>query len=194
MIETISHIAFGIAVLRALLVLNGLVVMLVSKKRQVQWGRSMKIALPEPLLLLTISVSLFQFGPFAPMTGYISPVAALGSVCSIFGSVLFSWSLLANRGVGTGHYVEEGQVVVAHGPYAIVRHPLYSAAIFVWFGLALSYQDWAVLVTVFAYIIPAYYFYARDEEAMMARAFGNSYTDYSRRVPMLFPKPLAIWE
>ena len=55
-------------------------------------------------------------------------------------------------------------------------------------------MDWALLTLVFAYVVPAYFFYARDEEQMMASEFGRAYTDYAGRVLMLFPRPLSIWE
>ena len=104
------------------------------------------------------------------------------------------WSFVAYRGVGTGHYVDQDQSVVTIGPYALVRHPMYCAAIFIWLGLALTQLDWALLCLTHAYVIPAYFFYARDEEVMMAIEFGDAYTRYSKRVPMLFPGALTIWE
>jgi protein-S-isoprenylcysteine O-methyltransferase Ste14 len=38
--------------------------------------------------------------------------------------------------------VAEGQTVVSTGPYAIVRHPMYSGAILVFIGMPLALGSW----------------------------------------------------
>jgi len=190
----ISYIALAIALARALVVFAGLAQMLIERERDIQWGRSMKIALPEPFMLLAAVVWLWAFGPVAVMSDSLMLVAAVGLLFSCFGLILFVWSFVAYQSVGTGHYIDDDHTVIETGPYALMRHPMYCAAIFIWLGLALAHLDWAILTLTYAYVIPAYYFYARDEEAMMVSAFKESYSDYAQRVPMLFPKPLSIWE
>ena len=190
-----AWIALAIAAARGFVVMDGLAFMALNKKRTIQWTRSMKITFAEPFLLLAASAYLGFYGPLAPMAeGAVIPLLALGVACSVFGLIVFIWSFVAYRNVGTGHYVDDDHEVVATGPYALIRHPMYCAAIFIWLGLALAYADWALLNLTFAYVIPTYYFYAREEETMMGDALGARYTDYAARTPMLFPKPLAIWE
>ncbi len=46
---------------------------------------------------------------------------------------------------------------------------------------------------LFAYVIPAYFFNAREEEEMMIGKFGESYPEYRDRVQLLFQGPLAVW-
>ena len=122
---------------RALVVLSGLLVLFSSRERKIEWGRSMRVAFPEPFLLLLATVWLAAIGPIAPASvpgshGAVASAAIVaGVLSSLFGVVLFSGSLWFNRGVGTGHYVDEDQVIVDAGPYAIMRHPLYAAAIFI---------------------------------------------------------------
>jgi len=201
--EALAWTTLVISGARGAVVLAGLAVMLTSRKRDIEWGRSMRIAFPEPFLLLFATAWLAALGPIAPLASLGQPgvVVGIGSVMrvvgvlmSLFGAWLFVSSLWINRGVGTGHYVEDNQVIVDTGPYGIMRHPLYGAAIFIWLGMSLAHFDWALLTFVYAYVLPAYYFYAKDEEVMMVRSFGDRYAKYARTVPMLFPRSLAIWE
>ena len=194
LVTMMSYIALTIALTRVLVVFNGIAVMLIKRKRDIQWGRSMKIAFLEPFMLMAVVTWLWMFGAMAPMSDSFLLMVAVGLLCSCFGLILFVWSFVAYRGVGTGHYVDDDQCVVETGPYALMRHPMYCAAIYIWLGLALTHLDWTILTLTFAYVIPAYYFYARDEESMMVSAFRKSYSDYAQRVPMLFPKLLSIWE
>jgi protein-S-isoprenylcysteine O-methyltransferase Ste14 len=194
MAEIFAWLGLAAAAVRAFVVLNGLAVMLLSRRREIEWGRAMRIALPEPFLLAAATGWLALFGPIAPISGAWSLAFWVGGCAASFGILLFVWALIANRGVGTGHYTEEDQILVTTGPYALVRHPLYCAAVFVWLGLALTQLDWALLTFSFAYVVPAHFFYARDEEEMMVREFGASYSDYRERVHMLFPGPFAVWE
>ncbi len=192
--DILTGFALFIGALRVLVVFDGLLFMVLRSGRQIQWDRSMKIAFPEPFLLGAAVTYVWLFGPIAPMAEAYSLLVGLGALLSLLGIVIFAWSFVAYREVGTGHYVEDGHQVVSTGPYALVRHPMYCAAVFIWLGLSLATADWALLTFTFAYVVPAYYFYAKEEEQMMSRELGANYESYVARVPMLFPRPLNIWE
>jgi protein-S-isoprenylcysteine O-methyltransferase Ste14 len=80
-----------------------------------------------------------------------------------------------------------GQLLVTHGPYNYVRHPLYTAA-FLWSaGLSLllgSLWGIAVLITIF---LPAVVLRIREEEAMLIDEFGDEYRNYASRTWKLLP-------
>jgi protein-S-isoprenylcysteine O-methyltransferase Ste14 len=86
-----------------------------------------------------------------------------------------------------GITLREGHRVVRSGPYAIVRHPIYTALIAAAFALAGLKADpfalaGAALVTI------GFTLKARVEEAFLAEALGRSdYESYRRSVPMLVP-------
>lgn len=192
--DLLPLIVILIAAVRVIVVFNGLLFMLLRSKRTIQWDRAMKIAFAEPFLLAGATAHAWYFGPLAPMA--VSPVAIIlvGVFFGCAGLTLFAWSFFAYPKVGTGHYLDEDHELVRSGPYALVRHPMYCAAVFIWLGLALATADWALLTLTFFYVIPAYYFYALEEERMMSREPGLSYARYASSVPMLFPRPLNIWE
>jgi len=70
-----------------------------------------------------------------------TPVASLaaGAALTITGFVLIAWSFKANTYAVTTVRLqsERGQTVCDTGPYALVRHPIYSASILVHVGTAL---------------------------------------------------------
>jgi len=76
--------------------------------------------------------------------------------------------------------VEAGQPVVSTGLYAVVRHPMYSAALLVtaFTPLALG-STWALLIVIL--LIPLLAWRLLDEERFLARELPG-YADYCRRV------------
>ena len=82
---------------------------------------------------------------------------------------------------------KEGHRVIDTGPYAIVRHPIYTGIILAAFATA------AIKGTVFALAGAAimtlgFWIKARLEERFLRQELGAaSYDAYSRRVPMLVP-------
>lgn len=85
--------------------------------------------------------------------------------------------------------VMEGQRVVSSGPYALVRHPMYSAAALLFVGSPLSLGSWWGLIPV-AFLIATLVARLADEERHLARGLAG-YTDYQslvrwRLVPGLF--------
>ena len=88
--------------------------------------------------------------------------------------MLYSWKL-----------VFKSKKLVTTGPYAVVRHPQYSAVIALTIVWAIS---WPTLTTLL--LAPAvtfiYYRLSRDEEKRMRKAFPK-YAGYAKKVPMLVP-------
>jgi protein-S-isoprenylcysteine O-methyltransferase Ste14 len=85
--------------------------------------------------------------------------------------------------------IKEDHRVVDTGPYALVRHPIYTGLITATLATAAAIATWpalagCVLVTLGIWIK------ARIEERFLAAELGqNEYGAYRRRVPMLVPIP-----
>jgi protein-S-isoprenylcysteine O-methyltransferase Ste14 len=77
--------------------------------------------------------------------------------------------------------VEAGQKLVSTGPYAIVRHPMYSAALLMIFGIPIALGSWSGLL-VFLALLPALAWRLTDEERVLLRDL-EGYADYRRKVP-----------
>ena len=82
---------------------------------------------------------------------------------------------------------KESHEVVDRGPYALVRHPIYTGIILASFATAVM----AGTVTAFvgaAIMTFSWYIKARLEESFLRDQLGReNYDTYARRVPMLFP-------
>jgi protein-S-isoprenylcysteine O-methyltransferase Ste14 len=82
-------------------------------------------------------------------------------------------------------YPREGGTVLFTGPYRIVRHPIYSGAVFVAFGWAFVSHGWLTLVYA-ALLFLLFDVKARREERWLVEKFP-SYAAYRRRVRKLVP-------
>jgi len=75
--------------------------------------------------------------------------------------------------------------LVTGGPYALVRHPIYTGVLVALLGSVIGYG----LVWLPALLLSALYFIysARREEALMCEQFPEQYPAYMRRTKMLLP-------
>lgn len=85
----------------------------------------------------------------------------------------------ANRYAAATVVVEAGQTVVSVGPYAVLRHPMYAAALILLAGVPLALGSWWALLAVAA-LVPALVWRLLDEERVLAEQLPG-YRDYMRR-------------
>ena len=115
----------------------------------------------------------------------------LGSLLFFPGMLSVLWGRLAlgrNYFVSTGLGAQlfTGHQLVTSGPYAIVRHPMYTGLIFSAVGSLLIYFTWTTLL--FAVFAPMIRFRAMREETALAAEFGAQWQEYCQHVPAFFPK------
>jgi protein-S-isoprenylcysteine O-methyltransferase Ste14 len=79
--------------------------------------------------------------------------------------------------------------LIRSGPYAIVRHPIYSGFMLATLGTAIAFGEWSGLLA-FVMIAIAWGYKATLEERALTEKFGNEYEEYRRRVKRLVP---FIW-
>ncbi len=154
-----------------------------------KWGWVETLALPEPVLLAVVTFVLYR-EPHAP-TGASSAgvaLALLGATLAIAALVLSQWAFWCIPSLSSGHYVLPDQKVVARGPYAWIRHPMYLGVFLIWLGLAAAYCNILVLAVALVYVVPIYVLYIRSEEELLQAQFGDSYRGYQQRVGMLLPR------
>ena len=81
---------------------------------------------------------------------------------------------------------KEGHRVVDTGPYALVRHPIYTGVILS--ALATGIAETRILALLGAVVIAiGFSLRARLEERFLAAELGPAYEAYAKRVPMLIP-------
>jgi protein-S-isoprenylcysteine O-methyltransferase Ste14 len=99
----------------------------------------------------------------------------------VAGGLLLLWLVFrANPYAAATIIVERQQPVIANGPYAIVRHPLYSALLLIFLGLPPALGSWWGLVVVPA-LLTILILRLEDEEHYLADRLPG-YRDYLDRV------------
>jgi protein-S-isoprenylcysteine O-methyltransferase Ste14 len=101
---------------------------------------------------------------------------------------LFGWThVVLGRFWSPGLEIRSGHRLMAAGPYARIRHPMYTAIVGWLLSLGLVGASWIPLtfsalgVVNFLLRIPA-------EEKMMVEQFGGEYVEYVKRTGRLLPK------
>jgi protein-S-isoprenylcysteine O-methyltransferase Ste14 len=131
--------------------------------------------------------------PWSPLVDWpgVDLLALAAAPLLAFGS---AWlTLAAVRTLGRQWSVEarlvEGHRLVTEGPYALVRHPIYSAmgGLLLATGLVQS-QAWVLLPGIALFVVGTL-LRTRAEEGLMREAFGPEFEAYARRVPALLPLP-----
>ncbi|MBI3041772.1 MAG: isoprenylcysteine carboxylmethyltransferase family protein [Betaproteobacteria bacterium] len=77
--------------------------------------------------------------------------------------------------------------LVMCGPYRYIRHPLYTALFFGYLGTLLALQSWT-LTAGFPAFVASYLLFAKEEENVMERGFGETYRAYRRQTGMFLPE------
>ena len=71
--------------------------------------------------------------------------------------------------------------IIDHGPYGVVRHPIYTAAIGMYLGGGLAFATWWGLAAAL-FVIVGYVLKTRLEDDFLADRMAPGYGDYRRRV------------
>jgi len=107
-------------------------------------------------------------------------VVILANACVVLGYVVVGLTLRANTFAASTVTVEAGQTVVSSGPYAIVRHPMYSGGILMFLATPLALDSWRGLVPA-ALMSAAIVARLIHEERVMERGLPD-YAAYRRKV------------
>lgn len=86
--------------------------------------------------------------------------------------------------------VTAGHAVVERGAYRYVRHPSYTAALIIYFGIGTALGNWISLVALLAVICAAFLYRVSVEERALTDVIGDPYREYVQRtkrfVPLVF--------
>ena len=122
---------------------------------------------------------------------FLSPdlwIAYLGIALSFLGAGISIWARYC-----IGEYwsarvtLKEGHQLIRSGPYAYVRHPIYTGMLLACIGTALVVGEWRGVLAV-AMLLAAHSRKAVREESMLTHEFGEQYTSYRQSTGFLFPR------
>jgi len=83
--------------------------------------------------------------------------------------------------------IYDDHTLVQNEMYKIVRHPLYSSIMLMFYGAILVYRNILCFLAVTFIFIPFMYYRAKQEEIILIQIFSE-YKIYKRRTGMFFPK------
>ena len=82
--------------------------------------------------------------------------------------------------------LKKGHELVESGPYALVRHPIYTGLLVALVGTAIAIDRWRALASL-ALLIAGIVYKIGVEERFMREQFGEAYARYRARVKALVP-------
>jgi protein-S-isoprenylcysteine O-methyltransferase Ste14 len=111
-----------------------------------------------------------------------------GLVLMIGGILLRQWSIaILGRFFSMFVSVQKGQSIIHEGPYRFVRHPSYTGALLILFGIGLALQSWAALSTLMLIFGIVYGYRIHIEEEALIVHNGEEYIAYKEKTKMLIP-------
>jgi protein-S-isoprenylcysteine O-methyltransferase Ste14 len=107
-------------------------------------------------------------------------VAIVGDILVVLGWVGIFFVFRENSYSSATIELAADQRVISTGPYALVRHPMYAAALVMLLGMPIALGSWWGVLTMAA-VAPAVVWRLLDEERFLARNLPG-YTEYQRKV------------
>jgi protein-S-isoprenylcysteine O-methyltransferase Ste14 len=80
-----------------------------------------------------------------------------------------------------------GHELIRTGPYARIRHPIYTGMLLALTGTALAIGGWRAVVA-FAILLAGFVYKSRREEALLAGQFGAAFEEHRRRTGFFLPR------
>jgi protein-S-isoprenylcysteine O-methyltransferase Ste14 len=138
---------------------------------------------------------LLLAAPEVPGSGWLcqrfAPASALlagcGCLAVALGLALSTWARMHLGSNWSGRIsLKQEHVLIRTGPYAIVRHPIYSGLLLAMCGTACALGEWRGLLAVLL-MAASYWRKLRLEEQLMMQTFGDEYRRYCGRTSALIP-------
>ena len=120
--------------------------------------------------------------PIAIASGVLAIAAAVSSVWLVTLAVKTlgkEWSLTAR--------LVEGHKLATTGPYALVRHPIYTGMLGMLVATGLALSHWAALLAALLVFFIGTTIRIRSEEKLLHEAFGEQFENYARNVRAIVP-------
>jgi protein-S-isoprenylcysteine O-methyltransferase Ste14 len=117
-------------------------------------------------------------------------LVAPGVVLGVAGAVLALTTVgyFIFQGRGTPALFDPPKVFVPHGPYRIVRNPMYIGGVLVLLGWGLYLKSVAMALFALVACLLIHTFVVQAEEPGLRKRFGQQYEDYCRAVPRWIPR------
>ncbi len=117
-----------------------------------------------------------------------SAIAAFGFAIASLGLGLALWARIhLGRNWSDKVVIQAGHQLIRTGPYARLRHPIYSGVLLGVLGTAVVLGEWRGAIA-FVLLLTNYAVKARKEDRILADSFGAQFQEHARRAGFLLPK------
>jgi protein-S-isoprenylcysteine O-methyltransferase Ste14 len=111
----------------------------------------------------------------------------LGATITVAGLLFAVWARVhLGRNWSSSVTIKQGHELITTGPYAVVRHPIYTGILGGFLGMAIAISQVRGLIVV-ALVFFAFWLKFRMEEKWMRSQFGETYATYARKTAALVP-------
>jgi protein-S-isoprenylcysteine O-methyltransferase Ste14 len=121
-------------------------------------------------------------GPIAIAAAVLAVAAAIGSVWLVMSALKIlgkEWSITAR--------LVEGHKLATSGPYAYVRHPIYTGMLGMLIATGLAISHWLALLAALLIFFLGTIIRVRSEDRLLREAFGEQFENYAQHVPAILP-------
>ena len=148
-----------------------------------------------------VATGIAQWLPYFFWVPYVVAAAKVGPEIEVGDGLRALGLALCVGGVGVAlwaiatlgrHYdlvleIHAGHEIVRRGPFALVRHPVYTGLALHFIGACLATGNLLLVAGTLLVTFPTFWIRARAEEELLRAEFGAEYDRYTRDVPMLVP-------
>src|SRR5579863_1974802 len=111
----------------------------------------------------------------------------LGAAITVAGLLFAVWAREhLGRNWSSSVTIKQDHELITTGPYAVVRHPIYTGILAGFLGMAIAISEVRGFI-VFVLIFVAFWIKFRMEEQWMRSQFGEAYATYARHTAALLP-------
>ena len=143
------------------------------------WLFRHRTSLPIPV---AIAILTLRIGEAPPSAGLV----ALGMAITCLGELVRLWGVHHIGAISRTRSDRLGPLV-ASGPFARLRNPLYVGNIALWVGFALTARLVWLAPVILVLLGLEYHAIVRWEESLLESRLGQAYVDYAARVPRWIP-------
>ncbi|MBM0064847.1 methyltransferase family protein [Alkalicoccobacillus gibsonii] len=108
----------------------------------------------------------------------------------LYGTGIFLryWSMLVLKQEFTRHvHVSPSKMLVSHGPYHLVRHPLYSGLLLCMIGISFYLAFWIGVAATILLVLQSILYRIKLEEKMLENVLGSQYIHWKTKRWILLP-------
>ena len=145
------------------------------------------------VVIFGVAIALLSIGriPLRWVYRQLWPVGLLpfwlGAAVTIAGLLFAVWAREhLGRNWSRSVTIKQGHELITTGPYAVVRHPIYTGILTGFLGMAIAISQVRGFI-VFILIFLAFWIKLRMEEQWMRSQFGETYATYAHQTAALVP-------